>query len=150
MSADKDIIPAKDRHIILAAVGVLMVPVVAVIGWLVWANADSMKVIDLIFIAVVPVTFALAIAVQKLASAAYWERFRSGFLSDIRNRRLVGEVSVFCVLMSLVAFSGTESVTDGWAEFLRVLGFNVLGAICVITLFVFGEAWWKGRRKSDG
>lgn len=140
---------AKNTRWVLAASLVLAAPVVLVIGLLIWANRETVKPIDWIFIAVVPLTFAAAFAVQKLASAAYWDRFRSGFLYDIRNRRLVGEISVFCVLMSLVAFSGNETFSEGWPDFLRILGFNAIGAICVITLFVVGEAWWTGRRKHD-
>lgn len=140
---------AKHARWVLAASLVLAAPVVLVIGWLIWANRETMKPIDWIFIAVIPVTLAVAFAVQKLASLDYWDRFKTGFIADIRNRRLIGEVSVFCVLLSLVAFSETETLADGWPDFLRILGFNMLGAICVISLFAFGEAWWKGRRKRD-
>lgn len=150
MEQEEDQITAKDRRIIVVAIAILAAPVLFVLAWLVWAKADVMKPIDWIFIAIIPVTFAIALLVNRLAKADYWDCFKSGFISDIRNRRLVGEVSIFVVLMSLIAFTSVDTIGEGLPAFLWLLFGNGAGAILVITLFVFGEAWWQKRRSRDG
>lgn len=131
---------------IVIALSVIGAPVLLVLAFLVWRNAETMKLIDWVFIGIIPVTFVVALAVNRLAGAAFWTRFTTGFAADIRNRRLIGEVSVFAVLMSLVAFSGSDNATEGWTGFARLLGINVLAATLVISLFALGEAAWKKRK----
>jgi hypothetical protein len=145
MNDDADSISARDRRAIAAALAAIMAPVTAILGWLVWANADTMKFIDWIFIAIIPLTATAAVVVHKFASADYWNRFKSGFITDIRNRRLIGEASVFVILMSLIAFSNVETFGEGVPTFLWLLFINAAAAIVALTAFQFGQAWWKNR-----
>jgi hypothetical protein len=120
---------------IVAALAVILAPVTVVLGWLVWVNADTMKFTDWIFIVVIPLTAIVAVVVHKFASADYWNRFKSGFITDIRNRRLIGEVSVFVILMSLIAFSNVETLGEGVPTFLWLLIINAAAAIVALTAF---------------
>lgn len=149
MDDRNDVISVKDRRMIVIALFVIGAPVLLVLAFLLWHNADAMKPVDWIFVGVVPVTAVVALAVNRLAGATFWNRFTAGSLADIRNRRLIGEASVFVVLMSLVAFSASDSAAEGWSGFLRLVGINMLAATTVIALFLVAEAMWKRRKMRD-